>query len=340
MFAKKKGGLEWAFVEHVRATEKLVEENFAIYSNRNAYKSKLELCNKTKQLEVSSCSLYNPLTYIQIIRHIKKVKPDIVAMHGNRAIDLMMSKLIMPFYPKNVKFMATTHNYRNKRFSNLDAVLAISSDLKKDLLRRNIPEEKIFLCPHSTKLQDRRVFTLCDSFTIGVLGRLHPIKGYDILIEALSVLKKEKITPKLLIAGDGGERSKLEQLVREKTLTSQVKFLGWIEDKKDLFDNIDVFCLPSRSEAFSFSLLEAFAFAKTVISTDCPGPMEIIDKYSAGILVRKEQPEELAEAIKTYIYNKELIKEHSDLAYKTIQDFYTNEKLLENLDKAIKYLQK
>jgi len=109
------------------------------------------------------------------------------------------------------------------------------------------------------------------------LGRLHPIKGIDMLLTAWSALGRAKEGWRLAIAGpdNGSHKAQLEAMVRELNIGESVTFVGpqHGEDKAAWFMASDLFVLPSRSEGFAMTPLEALSFGKPLLlTTACDFP--------------------------------------------------------------------
>ena len=76
---------------------------------------------------------------------------------------------------------------------------------------------------------------------IGFMGRLSPEKGVDCLLKALAILKRKKINFEVIIAGEGRCKRKLMNQTKSLNLENDVKFIGWINNKEDFFEKIDIF---------------------------------------------------------------------------------------------------
>ncbi len=117
------------------------------------------------------------------------------------------------------------------------------------------------------------------------------------LIEAFSC-SRAKEEWKLIIAGEGRERDKLEQLAVEYNISSGVNLTGWQESIDELYARASVFVLSSRYEGFPNSLAEAMSAGLPCISFDCDfGPAEMIRHDVNGILVEPGNVEKLADEI-------------------------------------------
>lgn len=115
-------------------------------------------------------------------------------------------------------------------------------------------------------------------------GRLEHHKGFDLLIKAFSLLKKD--TFNLLIAGDGIYERELKDLVFKLNLNQSVKFLGRINQDEIRYYTVNSICnvIPSRREPFGITILEALASGKPVLATNVGGIPELITRQF-GLLV-------------------------------------------------------
>jgi glycosyltransferase involved in cell wall biosynthesis len=144
-------------------------------------------------------------------------------------------------------------------------------------------------------------------------------KGLDILIKSVSLLKDMDLI--VHIGGDGILLEKFKTLSKESGVFEKCKFYGEIltEHIPDFYSRLDIFVLASRDETFGVVVVEAMASGLPVIATDCGGPKEIITR-DTGLLVEKENPEELASAIKymsenLHYYNKDSIRKYAEEKY-------------------------
>jgi glycosyltransferase involved in cell wall biosynthesis len=123
------------------------------------------------------------------------------------------------------------------------------------------------------------------------------VKGHTCLIAAACTVCRDVPDAIFLLIGDGKERPKLEQQVREAGLEENFLFLGCRNDVPDLLAACDLSVLPSESEGLPNAILEAMAAGVPVVATCVGGIPEIIENGQNGLLVPPQNPQALAEAI-------------------------------------------
>jgi len=119
-----------------------------------------------------------------------------------------------------------------------------------------------------------------------------------VLLHAWKLVSAEAPDWKLVIAGDGEERSALEEIITMLNLQDCVTLVGMRQDIENVYRNASIFCLSSHYEGFALVLLEAMAFGLPIVSTDCEtGPTELIRNGENGMLVRAGDPRALADGL-------------------------------------------
>jgi glycosyltransferase involved in cell wall biosynthesis len=166
-------------------------------------------------------------------------------------------------------------------------------------VERGVPAQRVHFVPNAVKPPAVLATPFADTTRpprIVAAGRLHPKKGFDVLIAALSLLRDQGQAFDCEIAGEGDERAKLEGLIAQHGLGARVRLVGW-RDASAFLATGDVFAFPSHQEGFPLVLLEAMAVGLPAVSSAIPGPVEMIADGVDGALVPPGDPAALARAL-------------------------------------------
>lgn len=279
-----------------------------------------------------------PILGYKYYKYCKKHKIDISLSLLNRAnyINILSKYFGAPYKTIISERTSTVEAYRvnsvKGRISRLlvkclypstDSIIAISKGVAADLSAAfKIKRSKIRTIYNPINLDwlhaeystISKVSNNC--FTFIAIGRLDEQKNFQLLLEALSILKHFKI--KLVILGDGPQRENLIESIKQLELEDKVTLIGFTNDVFSYLKNADCFVMPSNLEGLGNVIIEALACGKAVISTDCKhGPSEILAgnifptinnmnefqfaKY--GILVPVNNAKVLANAMQEMILN-------------------------------------
>jgi glycosyltransferase involved in cell wall biosynthesis len=141
---------------------------------------------------------------------------------------------------------------------------------------------------------------------VGIVGRLSAEKAIDDYLRAAAAVLKERPGTVFVVAGDGPERAKLEQLAAQLGIAAQVRFAGYVADIPELLAGLDLVVLSSLSEAFPLSLLEAMAATRPVVATNVGSVRDIVADGETGLLVPAAAPAQLARAILHVLHDPDL----------------------------------
>lgn len=181
-----------------------------------------------------------------------------------------------------------------------DVIIAVSASVAEQLITTHIaPADRVRIIPNGVEtnvLQPRaddgalrrELGISSNAFVLGSIGRLEPIKGYDLMVDAFARLIAdwgEDEPPVLVVAGDGSERARLEQSVEQHGLRGRVHFVGWRNDIQSLLSTFTLFTMSSRSEGTSISLLEAMSSGLCPVVTDVGGNAAVLGQQLSHRLV-------------------------------------------------------
>jgi colanic acid/amylovoran biosynthesis glycosyltransferase len=140
------------------------------------------------------------------------------------------------------------------------------------------------------------------------VGRLVPEKGTLVLLRALKMLRDRGVAAETVLVGDGPYRSELERAARRLDLAGQVTFTGALTGAKvaPLYQEADVFCLPSFAEGLPVVLMEAMANQLPVVTTRIAGIAELVDDDVNGTLLPPGRDDVIADALERLAGDPEL----------------------------------
>ena len=168
-----------------------------------------------------------------------------------------------------------------------------------------------------------------DGFVIISAGRMVPWKGFESLIEAVASLKKEIPDIKLLIAGDGPDREKIEKLIRKIGVEDIVKMLGHVPRYAlhEYLRGSDLFVLNSSYEGMSHQLLEAMALGVPIVTTTAGGNQEMLSDKKEALLVPSQDRHALVEAIRELYRNVSFRESLARAGHERVKEF-SEEKMI------------
>lgn len=233
-----------------------------------------------------------------------------------------------------------------KRLDKYDKVVLLCDDMKIDFIK-NFPKlkDKFFriynfldfdrikkLEKDENELNLKEKEMLKEKYCVSV-ARLDYPKDFDTLLKAFEILKNKGIKEKLYIIGEGEQRERIENQIKEKELESVVYLLGRRNNPYVWIKNADLFVHSSKREGFPAVLLEALLCEKMIISSDCmTGPKEILENGKDGELFKVGDSIELSDLLEKYIINPELKEKYIENSKIRIQDF-EKQKILKEYEK-------
>ncbi|WP_025321618.1 glycosyltransferase family 4 protein [Deferrisoma camini] len=214
------------------------------------------------------------------------------------------------------------HAFRHLRQA--EAVVAVSSFTRDELVRRGVPAERIHVITNGVDLKrftpgpkDPEIVErhgLQGKKVLLTVARIEERKGHDKVIEALPAIAEKVPKVVYLIVGKGGYRPRLEELAREHGVADRVVFTGLVpwDDLPRYYRTCDVFVMPNRTlpngdtEGFGLVFLEANACGKPVIGGRAGGVPDAVVHGETGLLVDGASAQEVGRAVLRLLLDPEL----------------------------------
>jgi glycogen(starch) synthase len=172
------------------------------------------------------------------------------------------------------------------------------------------------------------------------LGRLVVAKGFDLAVTAVASLVQRFPTLRLILAGDGPERSALERQVAALGLANVVEFTGWIAPQAvfSLMNTATMVVMPSRWEGLPSVALQAALMARPVVATRAGGLPEIIVHQHTGLLLEKDDSVALADAIAFLLAHPAVATQLGQVARRRAQEIFGWDQCVNAYDRLYKQL--
>ncbi|HXE55508.1 MAG TPA: glycosyltransferase family 4 protein, partial [Tepidisphaeraceae bacterium] len=196
--------------------------------------------------------------------------------------------------------------------------------------RSHVPADKISVISNAIGPDEFSPSTVPKSdprpYPIGFLGRLHPVKRIEDLLQAMPLLSG---LAHLHIFGLGPQEEVLVAQTKQLGIQGSVTFHGPVKMPQEALSNIGLLVLPSSSEGFGLVLIEAMAAGVPVIGTNVPGIRDVIRDGQNGLLVPPFSPVALADAIRRVIERPELRRELVEQATRDVRERFSWSRVLE-----------
>lgn len=309
------------FTKQGRGQEKVMEEQARIPQKWKSkiLKSDVIICQKDIGM------------YLALIRELLFEEYDVVITSTSWYICWAAAKI----HRKKFIFMTEFWHWQDTSFTrkilnrftktiikNSDSIFAMGTNAYQSCIELGAKKDRIFMHNQCAvdyselpKFNLKEKYELKDKKIILFLGRIVKIKGLDYLIKSFSMLEKDNEQVFLIIAGDGPDRIKYENLAKEYG-TKKIIFTGRVS-KKDIasyYNACDIFVLPSvfnkqSYEPWGLVINEAMAFSKPIIATNAVGASaDLIRNNYNGYIVEEKNVEELYEFMKKILSNEEKMK--------------------------------
>ncbi|MCF8026438.1 MAG: glycosyltransferase family 4 protein [Desulfobacteraceae bacterium] len=344
------GGAETVFVSLAAGLDPEQFQSFAVIRGSGWVCDALRK-NGIEPLFVQSRGSFNRKYLYELIKIIRKYRIDIIQSHllGTNLYCSLAGMLC------RVPVISTFHGFvdasANERFMKMKTwiinrgskkIVFVSDRLREGYIRKygfsaaksvtiyNGVDTGVFK-PQKDDSIRQRLGLGPDHILIGALGNIRPAKGYDLFLRAARRIYDKHPEARCVVAGQGsGELYRnLLELRKALELEDVFFFIGFCEDAVRVLNNLDIFVLPSTTEGFSISTIEAMACGLPVVVTRSGGPEEIVIDGENGVAVDCSEGA-IARGLIELIEDEELKKAISLRAYSLVQEKFSSAAMIKS----------
>lgn len=173
------------------------------------------------------------------------------------------------------------------------------------------------------------------------LGRHARQKGFDLALKSFAALRSDHPQARLIIAGDGEERGKLEHLASALSLGDAVEFPGWVSPEKipEFLNTATLVLMPSRWEPFGLVALQAAQMVRPVVATAVDGLCEVVAHRHTGLLVANEDVLGLTTALHHLLNNPELAVQMGQAARQRAAERFSHQRFVNEYEALYRQVQ-
>jgi len=267
---------------------------------------------------------FDPMLIWRVAELVRTLDIDIVSAHEVKSdvIAYLSSKI------HRVPIVTTLHGWifnstKQRLFTELDKhvvrrfdrAIVVSERIRDDLAAAGVPSDRLRLLKNAIVVEryqrtGRRGYLVellkrpITGPVLASIGRLSSEKGHADLLEALGIAARQGHHVTTVLAGDGPERQRLEQMARDLGLKDSVHFPGYIGHPERILEETDLMVLPSHTEGLPNAALEALAMEVPVLATAVGGTPEVITDGATGRLVPPHDPVALASGIIAFLSDR------------------------------------
>ncbi|MFA5389546.1 MAG: glycosyltransferase [Candidatus Omnitrophota bacterium] len=341
------GGVETGTIDLSKELIKRGHKVIVVSGGGKLVRNLIEMDVKHIELPVHKKS---PFTVWNSIKELERIIRD-------EHVDIVHSRSRVPniiaFFASRhtgAKFIATAHGYYSNHFISRVTgwarfVIVASAVIGRHMIEDfRVPHERIKLIPRGVDL-DKFKFNMPSGavkseYTIGVIGRITPIKGHGFFLQAVARVIRLFPRVRVIIVGDApkdkpGYMEKLKSLANQLRIEKFVEFPGAQYDIPKIMSGLDLLVLPSIGrEAFGRVIIEAGASGVPVVATAIGGAVEIIEDGRTGMLVKPGDILEMVNSVLKVLKDREFSKNLALEARKKIEREYSLARMTESTIKV------
>ena len=309
----------------------------------NTFKNKLTIDTPISLINYLKKTIHNfDIIHVHEHRQSLAIATHRYAKKNNVPYVLQAHGSVLPFFQKEQMKEIFDKLWGFDILHDASRAFALTEVEKEQYLKMGVSKDKIEIVPLGINLEEYDILPERGKFkskhtinddekVILFLGRIHEIKGLDLLVKSFSQIQNDNV--KLaIVGGDYGFKGELEKLISEFNLTDKVIFPGVLtgQDKIEALVDCDIFVMPSRYESFTTSGLEAMACSKPLVLTE-NNHIHTWVKDNVGLICKFDETD-LSNCIQTLLNDEELCRTFGKTGRELIENKYDWNKVSKQIE--------
>nr|VFK59372.1 MAG: Glycosyltransferase involved in cell wall bisynthesis [Candidatus Kentron sp. TUN] len=327
------GGRWRVVLDYARVLNGLGHQVLLVLNPRTARVEETRLPEGVRLAWVRNSGHYDLFARWHSRRLIDEFRPDAIIAHCGRSVGVMLHAA-----RKHTPVIGVSHSNNVGRMVPADAYFNISTHI--DTLIKAYPRHSklgyhlpnMIEVPADAEFQPR---PFRQPPKIGAMGRFDHVKGFDIYLRALGILKEKGHAFSALLGGGGKEEEELIELRDRLGLDEQVSFVGWVGNPIAFFSDLDLVCIPSRSDAFGITPLEAGVAGIPQVLSDAEGHRDMFVDGKHARLIPRDRPDLLAEGLLALLENQSYAHALAQQAFLRVSGSYGSARFAVDLERNL-----
>lgn len=230
-----------------------------------------------------------------------------------------------------------TRSIEGYALKHADAVIAICDGLRRDMVARGIPAERVTVIPNGVDTAEfsfgsepdrplKAQLQLDGCLVLGFMGSFYAYEGLDLLLDALPLIRRENRNVAVLLVGGGPAEDELKEQARRLGIEKSVRFVGRVQhdDIQRYYSIVDIFVYPRHAMRLTEKVtplkpLEAMALGGIVLGSDVGGHRELIRDGENGFLFKADDIEDLTRSIAHLVRRRESWRDIAQTARRFVE---------------------
>ena len=326
----KTTNIERSFIDYALYLTKRGAEVLSVFKADEFYRE-ASIEGSSQVLELSEKKFSKIYLIVQLWLKFLDFLPDVAICHSYKSF--VFVRLARFFSGKKFPIISICSGENPTKFLKSDYIITQNSHLLKELINLGKKRENILIINNSIniendfKILEKKPFD--KPIKIGSIGIISLGKNFDKVLRAMIVLHSRGIECEYSIAGSGDYEDELNLLATELRLEKNLKILGFTNDKKSFFENIDICVMPIGKGFSGESILDAMLYSTPLISSNSYNCDEIIDHDLNGLKINIDDekliPTLIADAIEKLIKDENEARQMAKRACEKVFDHYSSE---------------